>query len=271
MPLSPFGSTKVSACSVFCGDSSQRLTKLQARWLRELVDRFRATLPHVHPVVVLFCAAAQPVLEHEFGRGSPVLQPLPSTWSSDFDRSRLSKLLLSVEFWEMVEGDKVLIFQPDGWLCPDAERHLIQFLPYDYVGAPWARSSPPVCELLVGNGGFSLRDRRAALRVLRDARTPLILKQNFNVNEDLMWCRIFAELRGHVPSPDAAAHFSVENYDPGVTYLVGAHDCSFVPTLRLEAACPGITHKMAAVRLTKPNFIWAIPWIALAGSSPPVP
>jgi len=234
--------------------------------LRELVDRIRTILPTVHPVTIFFCEEVQLVLEHEFGRGSLTLQPLPSKWSSNFDHDRMNTLFLSEEFYEMLEGDKVLFFQPDCWLCPDAERHLIPFLRYDYVGAPWVRTSTPECELLVGNGGFSLRDRSVALRTLRDVRTPLIVKRNGNINEDLLWCRIFTELHGHVPTPEAAAHFSVENYDPGVTHLVGAHDCYFAPTLRLEAVCSGITRKMAAVRITKGNFTWALPWIALTQS-----
>jgi len=56
-----------------------------------------------------------------------------------------------------VSTEYVLITQWDSWVV-DSSKWSDEFLSYDYVGAPWPNCSP---HLSVGNGGFSLRSRRA--------------------------------------------------------------------------------------------------------------
>ena len=170
-------------------------------------------------------------------------------------------------WWSVVLCCWYCVLLLSGWslclqLCPQAEQLLVPFLKYDYVGAPWARGYSRGCELGVGNGGFSLRDRAAALRALRNPRTPGLVadvRARLGHAEDMVWCNIFVALNGRVPPPAEAARFSVENDDFGSRHPVGAHDCVHKPIiLRLEAHCPGITAKMSEVQMQKRPVFWAV-------------
>jgi hypothetical protein len=58
---------------------------------------------------------------------------------------RYSELLCSVEFWEAIPTENILIFQEDSMICSKSQRSLLDFLEYDYIGAPWPTGR-------VGNG-----------------------------------------------------------------------------------------------------------------------
>jgi hypothetical protein len=62
-----------------------------------------------------------------------------------------SEYMETSNFWKNVKGDKALIFQTDSLLLRSG---VDEFLPYDYVGAPWRK---PKENQWVGNGGLSLR------------------------------------------------------------------------------------------------------------------
>lgn len=73
-----------------------------------------------------------------------------------------SELLMSVDFWEKLPTEKILIFQPDTIIL---KTNLDEFIDYDYIGAPW----PPVCQISpnnIGNGGLSLRSKSKMLELL---------------------------------------------------------------------------------------------------------
>jgi len=102
-------------------------------------------------------------------KGAVFLTPMPGeayNISQLPKRERLpaySKALFSTEFWQLITTPKVLLVQADSWICSGAHEHLKDFLQYDYVGAPWSRLNSSFC----GNGGFSLRDREAMLRITK--------------------------------------------------------------------------------------------------------
>ena len=76
--------------------------------------------------------------------------------------SSYSELLTRSTFWEMFEGEHILVHQEDAWIF---HGEIDQFLVYDYVGAPWPIGQDDNSKG-VGNGGFSLRSRSAMLRCL---------------------------------------------------------------------------------------------------------
>jgi hypothetical protein len=83
-----------------------------------------------------------------------------------------SKLLLSQQFYEAFEDYKyILIYQLDCLIFSD---ELIEWCKadYDYIGAPWFKSKtePSKGFSRVGNGGLSLRNVDAFLRVLNAKR-----------------------------------------------------------------------------------------------------
>ena len=76
--------------------------------------------------------------------------------------SQYSKLLTTPYFWNMINSEKILIYQEDSIMFHENIR---PFLKYDYIGAPFPKhqNDTPNC---VGNGGFSLRSKSAMIKIL---------------------------------------------------------------------------------------------------------
>lgn len=121
--------------------------------------------------------------------------------------NQYNDLLCSPEFWEIPRAPKVLIFQCDSALRAN---RLLDFVYYDYVGAPW-NNAPTPC-VFVGNGGFSLRSRT----VMRDiAAAHAASRASIHDNEDVFFAYHLKRMGYKVPSADQAAAFSVEHvYHP---------------------------------------------------------
>ena len=78
-----------------------------------------------------------------------------------------SLLLGSEYFWNLLSGDKILIYQEDSWLFHYSQATMERCLYYDYVGAPFSEVHNDTPNL-VGNGGFSLRTRKIMLDVIKN-------------------------------------------------------------------------------------------------------
>lgn len=175
-----------------------------------------------------------------------------------------SKWMTSWDFWNAVQGDKVLIYQPDAHICNDAYPLLKNFLQYDYVGSPWDHDSG--CASGVGNGGFSLRDIKAAKKVLE--QNPHAMEEVGNPDigqglaEDVWWCKKFSEGVGYkVPSKEEARLFSNGGSGmPPTTHLVGAHDVeNFEIAEFLESGCEGLVDHMHAYQDALGEFRKEVP------------
>ena len=86
----------------------------------------------------------------------------------DFFRSvsDYSRLLLSKEFYlRFAEFEWLLICQLDAWVFRDELAYWCK-KGYDYIGAPFVQRYGRSEEIIIGNGGFSLRRIEAMLRVL---------------------------------------------------------------------------------------------------------
>lgn len=79
-----------------------------------------------------------------------------------------SRWLLSPAFYEKFLDiyEKICIVQPDVFLCYDALEEFCR-LPYDYFGAPLGLFRHDRYELYGGNGGITLRNVAACIRILR--------------------------------------------------------------------------------------------------------
>lgn len=117
-----------------------------------------------------------------------------------------SALLMSTRFWEMLVSPKVLVFQTDtGILC----NNILEFLHLDFVGAPWktnwGEEGGSRCH--VGNGGFSLRDRKAMIEMCEEAEGA----DPFFGPEDIFFARRLANNGTYtVATIPEALRFSVE-------------------------------------------------------------
>jgi len=76
--------------------------------------------------------------------------------------TQYNKFLTSLSFWNMLHGEKILIYQEDSILF---QSNIDMFLKYDYIGAPFPKyqNDTPNC---VGNGGFSLRSKSVMIKIL---------------------------------------------------------------------------------------------------------
>ncbi|CAF0861909.1 unnamed protein product, partial [Adineta steineri] len=87
-----------------------------------------------------------------------------------------NKLFTAIRFYELIPGEKILIFQLDSLFCSNSPHKITDYLQYDYIGAPWGITSKSG---MVGNSGFSLRTRSKTIELLTNHPYDL------STNEDL--------------------------------------------------------------------------------------
>jgi hypothetical protein len=87
--------------------------------------------------------------------------------------SDYSKFLSSLEFWNLVKGEKILISQEDSIIF---KNNIDDFLYFDYIGAPWKENKNDN-NCCVGNGGLSLRTKKVMIQIIN---TKNIFDTKFN-------------------------------------------------------------------------------------------
>ena len=109
-----------------------------------------------------------------------------------------NKLLTSVDFWNKVHGENILIFQTDSAINSNRRYDIHKFLEYDYVGAPWKNDK--YTNGIGGNGGFSFRKKSKMIEHIKS--TPWT-----GGPEDIYFSK--SEIL-KFPTKDIAMEFSVE-------------------------------------------------------------
>ena len=139
----------------------------------------------------------------------------------DYDnltQGEYSNLLTTEEFWNQLNGEKILIYQEDSIIF---NKNIRDFYKHDYIGAPFKKTTDdtPNC---VGNGGFSLRTKCKMLEVINkikihDTKVNSNTKNYMKVNnlqfapEDVYFAKNMQELNiGDVANWDEAYNFSSE-------------------------------------------------------------
>ena len=137
---------------------------------------------------------------------------------SNLTPSSYSELLLTKEFWNNFEGEKLLIYQEDSLLF---HGHIDNFLKYDYIGAPWPHRQDDN-SLGVGNGGFSLRSKSKMIECIEkvkveDLKLGKSTKEYMNntnstiLPEDIFFSKALIDFKlGNVSSRNVARTFSQE-------------------------------------------------------------
>jgi hypothetical protein len=90
-------------------------------------------------------------------------EKIPYAWFIDLysiitPKNYCNDVMTSVEFWESIPYEKVLIFQSDSEILREG---IDDFLGWDYVGSPWQHLE------VGGNGGFSLRTKSKMIELLK--------------------------------------------------------------------------------------------------------
>mmetsp|Transcript_46381 Transcript_46381/g.110231 ORF Transcript_46381/g.110231 Transcript_46381/m.110231 type:complete len:394 (-) Transcript_46381:46-1227(-) len=188
-------------------------------------------------------------------KGVVLLTPMPgeaynvSRFPANKRILQYNNALTSPGFWQLVTTPKVLLAQTDSWICNGAHEHLKDFLQYDYVGSPWfflqtSRIHAACPKRQVGNGGFSLRDREAMLRITKSF-------QGKGSQEDVWFCSHLQD-SDKLPSEEVAIHFARETFKKGeknqrtgpTMPRVGVHNLWLNATeIRkfFEGQCPGVS------------------------------
>jgi hypothetical protein len=92
---------------------------------------------------------------------------------NNLTQNEYNNLLLSKKFWNLLTGEKILIYQEDTFIF---KNNINDFLEWDYIGAPFRMDC--IEGNNVGNGGLSLRTRVKMLEVLDN-----LLIDKININD----------------------------------------------------------------------------------------
>ena len=134
-------------------------------------------------------------------------------------------MLLTIDFWNIFSSDKILIYQEDTIIF---KNNIHDYIDYDYIGAPWNitnfENNINNIHPAVGNGGFSLRNRKLMIEILlkkndyynffiNDINLNYHCNNKFdNIPEDYFFSKILLILNKYnIPSGKIASEFSTEN------------------------------------------------------------
>jgi len=135
------------------------------------------------------------------------------------DRNSYNNLLLSLEFWEKISCEKVLIYQSDTFIFKEFDN---SFLEWDYIGAPWGPSAHSDSikkdynldfDVYFGNGGLSLRSVNAMIEIIKNYNSfsvkPSDIDQNY---EDLFFSYFIRKINKYnIPNVEICKKFSFEH------------------------------------------------------------
>ena len=89
--------------------------------------------------------------------------------------SDYSRFLSGLNFWDLINGEKILIYQEDTCIF---KNNIDDFLQWDYIGAPWPENQNDNNHG-VGNGGISLRSKSIMRKIIV---TKGIMETNYNTS-----------------------------------------------------------------------------------------
>lgn len=147
--------------------------------------------------------------------------------SSDKLRSVKSynEMLLTKEFYQLFNCyEFILIYQLDAFVFCDRLEYFCE-MGYDYIGAPWIYGSRYYKDKMnavvyVGNGGFSLRNINAFIKLLENVDT-----RNVSINEDVFFAGQ-ASREFNVAPTDVALSFAFER-DVKLCYELNGNELPF--------------------------------------------
>ena len=121
----------------------------------------------------------------------------------DINQEEYNDFYKSPGFWQKVRGEKILCFDIDTMLC---HHGIEEFTEYDYIGAPWPEKIQINPNVRVGNGGLSLRSRRAMIEICSTCKRNVIPLEDvfFSINLQLRTDEF------KLPTVEVAKRFSAE-------------------------------------------------------------
>jgi hypothetical protein len=117
--------------------------------------------------------------------------------------SQYNDLLTCPDFWSDMTCERTLIFQTDAGIL---KNNILRYMEYDYIGAPWSWKVCSDPNVVVGNGGFSLRCPKWMKHIADN------FKRDAHEAEDIFYARHLTKYPGaYMPSYGIASDFSIEH------------------------------------------------------------
>lgn len=115
----------------------------------------------------------------------------------------------NIRFHNFIDSDHFLVFQTDSILLQEMDNRMMK---YDYVGAPW-----PHFDGMVGNGGFSVRNKELFMKICESFNRPT------NLAEDVFYAICLKKINANIAPFIVAQKFSCENIPTNVL-PIGCHE-----------------------------------------------
>jgi len=143
---------------------------------------------------------------HDLGGGG--------VWHHEYTR-----LLVSPRFWNLLQCDRVLIFQSDTVFCQGSPVNINEFAEFPYIGGQSPGMNAGLGRIHM-NGGFSLRSRSAMLDCIEHDMHDQVLHSGYGEDEIFSRCRSLKQ-----PPEWLVDRFAIDNAakQPGVTPPLGVH------------------------------------------------
>lgn len=139
----------------------------------------------------------------------------------DLNRDTWNALVLSLEIWEQVHGERVLIFNTDTGI---KRSDFLRYMHFTWIGAAWDKSPNGDPRLFQGNGGFSIRDPKPLVEIIKNSNLSPEEAANANTRpEDVFFCARLVNMGAVLPSWDVANMFSTEGWHSQPPWTVGFH------------------------------------------------
>jgi hypothetical protein len=174
-------------------------------YLKSVIDNMLRNLNKETPIMIFHSTINKDFIYNnyinELNSNKIILSLLKQT---NLTIKQYNMLLTSVDFWNKINGEHILIFQTDSCLC----RHISTFnftdyKDYGFIGAP--------CKIKeMRNGGFSLRKKSIMIKIIKHHQS-IYNNSIVTVNEDKFFTNIYRNICKPV-SYDLGLKFSVEQF-----------------------------------------------------------
>jgi SAM-dependent methyltransferase len=119
--------------------------------------------------------------------------------------SEYSLFLSSLDFWNLLNGKKILIYQEDSIIF---KSNIADFVHWDYIGAPWFKNQNDT-KGGVGNGGISLRTKDVMVQIINAISI-------FDTQYNTSTIEYMTNTKSTIPPEDVYFSLNMENLNIGV-------------------------------------------------------
>ena len=128
---------------------------------------------------------------------------LVNLYVDNLNQETYSQLLANKNtIYDHVDTDVFIVFQTDSMILKKNAHRICEYLHYDYVGSPWLVTNyqPTINCNFIGNGGFSLRNKKKMLEIIENVPYN-------NEPEDLFFATNYNNIVINKPSFEKALEF----------------------------------------------------------------